>query len=140
MKSTYLLASLLALAAAAPVMAAAPAPAPAPACAPGHMAIIRTSTIKPTGSFAGFAKALADHAKWYTDHGYTSDKFSWGRVWTYDAVKKMPVASPHQAMTFHFADSNVPDSAKSDAGWQAFVAEYAANSTVASTTFVCTGE
>lgn len=54
MKLSNLLASLLALAAAAPALA----------CAPGHMEIIRTSQIKPTGSFAGFAKAVADHAKW----------------------------------------------------------------------------
>ena len=131
MKSSHLLASLLALAAAAPAMAAAPAPAAAPACAPGHMALVRTSQIKPTGSFAGFAKAVADH-------GYASDKFSWGRVWTYDRALKMPMASPNQVMTFHFSDTNVPDAAKQDAGWQAFVAEYAANSTVVSATFVCT--
>jgi len=137
MKSSTLLASLLALAA-APAMAADPAPAAAPACAPGHMGIIRTSQIKPSGSFAGFGKAVADHAKWYTDHGYTGDKFSWGRVWTYDQAKKMPVALPDKAMTFHFNDTNVPDSAKSDAGWAAFVAEYSANSTIVSTTFVCT--
>lgn len=138
MKSSHLLASLLALAAAAPAMAAAPAPAAAPACAPGHMALVRTSQIKPTGFFAGFAKAVADHAKWYADHGYTADKFSWGRVWTYDRALKMPMASPNQVMTFHFNDTNVPDAAKQDAGWQAFVAEYAANSTVVSATFVCT--
>ncbi len=49
----------------------------------------------------------------------------------------MPVVSPNQAMTFHFADSQVPNSAH-DAGWAAFVAEYSANSTIVSTTFVCT--
>lgn len=140
MKSSTLFASLLALAAAAPALAADPAPAPAPDCAPGHMAIIRTSQIKPTGSFAGFAKAAADHAKWYADHGYAGDKFSWGRVWTFDAAKKTVVASPDQAMTFHFNDGNVPESAKADAGWQAFVAGYSANSTIVSTTFVCTAD
>jgi hypothetical protein len=134
MKAIFALGSILALATVSHALAADAAPAAS--CPANHIAIVRVSKILPTGTLAGMQKAMADHSKWYTDHGYTQDRFSWGHVWTMDPVKKQPVESPDQIMTFHLNDSNVPKE-KQDAGWAAYVAEYQANTQIVSTAFSC---
>ena len=115
---------------------ATPAAAQDAACPSGNYSVVRTSKIKPGGTLDGFKHAVADHAKWYIDHGYTADKFQWARVVTYDPAAKKMVASPDTVMTFHNNATEVP-SAKRDAAWDAYVAEYAANSTIVTTTVVC---
>ena len=53
-----------------------------------------------------------------------------------DPQTKKLVPSTEVVMTFHTHDSEVPHSMEDDA-WNAFVAEYRANSMIESTTHVC---
>ncbi len=114
---------------AAPAMAASP-------CKVGEPAIVRVSKISPKGSMAGFKKAVADHIKWYRDHGYTKDRQVIAAVMTFDPVKKVMLEAPDQVMTIHTHSTDVPLE-KHDAGWAAYVAEYRANSDIATETLVC---
>ena len=108
----------------------------ADACPSGEYTVIRNSQIKPTGSVAGFAKAIEDHKAWYKSHGYTKDAFYWGQVMAVDPTTHQPKPVAGQYYTIHAASSDVPKE-KQDAAWAAFVAEYGANSSITSTTILC---
>jgi hypothetical protein len=125
-----------AAATAAALIAAAPMAAhAAAACAPADVAKVRMSKIAPGGSMAGLAKAVADHQRWYRTHGY-ADTIVLAPVLAFDAASRTLVAAPDQAMTFHFGGPEVPRE-KRDAAWDAYVAEYRANSQVTSETIIC---
>lgn len=132
MKTLTLFGALAILASSMPAFAADTA------CPSGNYAVVRESQIKPAGSLEGLKKAMADHAKWYADHGYAGDRFTWGAVLERDEKAHKLVASKDKVMTFHWAASDVP-AAKHDAAWAAFVAEYEANSTILSSRTVCMG-
>ncbi|HZV10053.1 MAG TPA: hypothetical protein VFF94_09865, partial [Novosphingobium sp.] len=108
-----------------------------PVCAAADTVIYRVSELKPGGSLAGFAKAVADHIKWYADHGYTADVFSWGQVVDYDQASHTGKLSPTRVFTLHQHAAGVPH-AQQDAGWAAFVSEYDANSNMVSMQLLCT--
>lgn len=112
---------------------AADAPA---ACPSGNLAIIRISTITPKGTLAGFQKAAADHAKWYTSHGYSEDQIVAAPVLLFDAATSKLNKSPDTVITFHYHSHDVPQD-KHDKAWDSYVAEYNANSEIKSTTLVC---
>lgn len=116
-------------------IATPPALAASDPCSSGHTAIVRVSELTATGSIAGFNKAVDDHAKWYASHGY-KDKIFAAPIMTYDSAKNTLTPSPKQIMTFHLNSVEVPKD-KHDAAWDAYVAEYRANSNIKSTTFVC---
>lgn len=105
-------------------------------CPNGDIAKIRLSKVTPTGSMAGIEKAVADHAKWYADHGFTEDRIIIAPVLVYDAANKTMRVAADQVMTLHMHSHEVPKD-KHDAAWDAYVAEYKANSDVASETVVC---
>lgn len=84
---------------------------------------------------AGFSKAVADHAKWYADHGY-ADQIVAAPVLAYDKASDSLAQVPDQIMTFHNHSVSVPKD-KHDAAWDSYVAEYRANSTIATETLVC---
>ena len=107
----------------------------ADACAAGGVTIVRISKITPTGSMAGFEKAVADHAKWYADHGL-KDVIVAAPILKYDAASKSLVKVGDQEMTFHMHSTPVPMD-KHDAAWNAYVAEYRANSDITSETMAC---
>ena len=98
-------------------------------------AIVRLSTIKPTGSMAGFADAAHDHLKWYRDHGYTANDITTypvmetkdGKTWT---------VSQTQVFSIHRNDPGVPRDKQDDA-WKAYVAKYRANSDITTETVIC---
>ena len=118
------------------VFAATPAAAQMTApCPSGDYSIIRTSMIKPGGTMDGFRKAYTDHAKWYADHGYP-DMFSYAMVMKFDPVAHSMSVDPGMIMTVHMHSTDVPP-AKHDAGWDGYVKEYEANSTIVSTTVAC---
>jgi hypothetical protein len=123
-------ATLVATTLLAPIAAQAAA-----ACAEGDIAKLRMSKVPASGSMAGLAKAVADHQKWYRDHGYP-DRIVLAPVMTFDRASGRMVALPDQAMTLHLASHEVP-AAKRDAAWDAYVAEYKANSQVTSETIIC---
>ncbi len=101
----------------------------------GHVALLQISEISPQGSMAGFNKAVADHIKWYADHGYT-DKIFAEPTLTFNLPKGRFEAIPNEMMIFHLNAQYVPES-KKDAAWNAYVKEYSDNSTTKSTTAVC---
>jgi len=104
-------------------------------CSSGNVSIVRVSKLLPNGTLAGFSKAVADHAQWYASHGY-KDKIISAPVLVYDKTTNALVQSPDQIMTFHNHAGSVPKD-KHDAAWDAYVAEYRANSTITSETIVC---
>ena len=108
----------------------------APLCPSGNIAVIRISKITPAGSMAGFRKALADHAKWYADHGYGEDVISAAPILLFDAATNGVSKSPDTIMTFHTHAHDVPMD-KHDKAWDAYVAEYRANSNIQTETMVC---
>jgi hypothetical protein len=112
---------------------AADAPA---ACPSGNVAIIRIRTIAPKGPIAGFEKAAADHAKWYASHGYNEDRIVAAPVLLFDAATSKLRKSPDTVISFHYHSHDVPNE-KHDKAWDAYVAEYNANSEIKSTTLVC---
>lgn len=130
---------MIRLAAAAALLAGTAAPAFAQgsaSCPIANRTQIRISELIKGGTAEGFGEAVAAHKKWYADHGYTGDSFSWGRVAAWDPAQKKVVTSPNRLLTIHLHSSDVPD-AKHDAGWDAFVAKYKANSRIVSTTLSC---
>lgn len=127
-------------AAAAVVCAAAPLAANAAAsakdlCPSGQLVIIRTSQIKPGGSKAGFDKAVADNQAWYVAHGLTKNKQVGGTVLTFDKASGWS-ASPDMVATVHVNPPG-PEAGAADAAWNAFVAEYQANTNMVSQTMIC---
>ena len=115
---------------------AAQADDPNAPCPIGSPAIVRLSKIIPGGTMDGFKKAVADHSKWYADHGFAEDRQVLAPVVVYDQAKNGWSISPDQVMTIHTHATSVP-MAKHDAAWDAYVAEYKANSEIVSSTAVC---
>jgi hypothetical protein len=105
-------------------------------CPSGSPAIVRLSKIIPGGTMDGFKKAVADHSKWYADHGYPEDRQVLAPVLVYDQAKSVWGIATDQVMTIHTHATSVP-MAKHDAAWDAYVAEYKANSDIVSSTAVC---
>ncbi|UAK23017.1 hypothetical protein [Sphingomonas nostoxanthinifaciens] len=118
----------------ATIAVAAPVAAQNNVCPTGDPALLRISKIKPGGSMAGLAKAVADHSKWYADHGFTADRQVIAPVLV--PGPQGPHVASDQVMTLHLHAHNVPQN-QHDAGWDAFVAEYRANSEVVSEMMVC---
>ena len=101
-------------------------------CAQGELTRIRLSKIKPGGSMAGFRDAVAAHTRWYQAHGYRIEQ----RIApVLVSAKGKMSASPDEVMTFSTSDSVTRE--KHDAGWDAFVAKYRANSEIEKETIVC---
>lgn len=126
----------LGLAVAAGPALAQPAPAGPADCPGDDWTTVRVSKLKPGGTLDGLRKAMADHVKWYRDHGYGTDQFTFGQVMAYDPKLKRRAPAEGKYVTIRAHSSEVPKS-RHDAAWDAYVAEYAANSTIESTTVVC---
>lgn len=134
MKITSALAAAAILCAVSPVAAQA-ADNPQALCPNGQLVIVRTSQIKPEGSKAGFDKAVADNQAWYVAHGQTKNKQVGGRVLTRDKATGWSV-SPDMVATVHVNPPG-PEAGPADAAWNAFVAEYQANTNMVSQTMIC---
>lgn len=102
------------------------------ACPSGELTRIRLSKIKPAGSMAGFNRAVAAHTAWYKSHGFKLTQRVAPVLVTANGKQQV---SRDEVMTLSAGD-NVPRD-KRDAGWDAFVAQYRANSTVEKETIVC---
>ena len=125
-------AAALALASGATAQPRASGVRPDNACAQGELTRIRVSKIKAGGSMAGFRDAVAAHTRWYQSHGFRIEQ----RVLAVlVSAKGRMQASPDEVMTLA-TSADVP-SEKHDAGWDAFVAKYRANSVVEKETIVC---
>lgn len=101
-------------------------------CKTGNLVVIRLSAITPNGSMAGFMKAAADNAKWYIDHGYPNDEVVTAPVKAPDGDAK----ARDRILTIHYRFHTVPAS-RQDPAWNAFVAEYRANSDIISEMTAC---
>jgi hypothetical protein len=112
--------------------AALPAAA-ADLCPSGDVpAIVRFSTI--TGTRAGFDKAVQDQILWYRSHGVTTNT-----IYESDVLAAPGAPPSNQVMTVHLNPPSLvsPTVAKRDAGFDAFVAEFKANSKIDVEKYVC---
>ena len=123
-------------AAAAFISGGASAATPPDLCPNGDIAIMRYSKIAPGGSMDGFKAAVADHAKWYADHGFTADREIIAPVLMSDPTTHDWSIAKDQVLTIHTHAQRVPAD-KHDAGWDKFVAEYRANSQIVQEAMVC---
>jgi hypothetical protein len=124
---------VLAAAAALTISAAGAAQSQAPAaCSQGQLTRIRLSRITPGGSLAGFRDAVAAHERWYKAHGYRIEQRIAPVV---GSSRGKASQSGQEVMTFATSD-DVPRERR-DAGWNAFVAKYRANSEIETETVVC---
>jgi hypothetical protein len=105
-------------------------------CPNGNITIIRINKITPKGTAEGFEKAVADHAKWFADHGYGEDRIVSAPVLIYDQANKTMVEATNEVMTIHSNSHAIPRD-KHDAAWDAFTAEYRANSEAGGETTAC---
>ncbi len=125
----------IAIMAALAALLALPAAAADSVCK-GQVAIIRVSTLKPTGTRAAFDKAVADQIAWYRGHGVTDNKIVTADV--IDMGMGMPMASAKEIMTIHYD----PPAAKGaqpaiDDGYKAFVKEFRDNTDITVEKTVC---
>ena len=104
-----------------------------PAC-DGDIAVVRISTIKPTGSMEGFLKAQEAHLAWYRSHGYRDNLIYSARVLVRDPVTRSMKYSDTEIMTFHVRP---PSDVTQDAAWNAYVKQYRDNSDIKSEYNVC---
>jgi hypothetical protein len=98
-----------------------------PPCA-GNIATIRVSAVKP-GKWAAFSRAVADHRAWYARHGGPAS-VSLARV-----IDRGRYSDGEAVTITVFRDpAKAPER---DAAWNAFVAAYAATSTIKEERRVC---
>src|SRR5438034_10749585 len=93
----------------------------------GEVAVVRLSKLKPSGSMAGFEKAVAAHARWYASHGYRQDRLVTAPVVAFDRKAKRNTVVKDQILTIHYNAQTVPQT-KRDKAWDDYVALYKANS------------
>jgi hypothetical protein len=147
---TVVAASALTLAAAQPAAAQkAPALSPGEAlraaqtakpCPAGQVfAMVRISTVKPTGSIEGYKEAVRDQLKWYRDHGYmTAEVTAYPVVETPDQGKSWAVSKTH-ILSIH-KNRPVAPQQKQDPSWDAVTAKLVANVDITSDTYFCTAK
>ena len=120
-------------AAAALILVAGPSSAAAAgACGDDTMVTMRVSKLSAGGTPAGFLDAVKDHKAWYAGHGMKDDAFVTAPVLAPAKGGLKPSASEY--VTFHVYGTKEP---KHDAAWDAYVAKYKANATIASETRFC---
>ena len=100
----------------------------------GRLTVIRDSAILP-GKLSLFEKAVADQTVWYARHGNSATP-KLLRIIRRDPQTGATSYAVDEAMTATMHQPGVK-SAPHDAGWDAFVAEFKASSTIKSETAVC---
>ena len=126
----------IAMAICAATLFALPAAAADKVCAKGQVAIIRVSTLKASGTRAGFDKAVADQIAWYRSHGLTSNKIVTAEV--IDLASGTPTLSSKEIITIHYdPPASQGKQPQRDAGYDAFVKEFRDNSDIATEKSVC---
>ena len=105
-------------------------------CPNGQIAIIRVSTLKATGTRAGFDKAVQDQIAWYRGKGITTNKIVEADVIDYSAGKAS--VSTKEVVSVHYnppaASGKQPTP---DDGYKAFVKEFRDNSDITTEKFAC---
>ena len=106
------------------LLASAGAVQAAGACGDGQMVTVRGSKLTATGTKAGLMEAFAAHKAWYAKAGL-DDRLSMGPA--LEPAKGGMRASETRFVSMHVYGAKEP---KRDAGWDAFVATYRANSSI----------
>ncbi len=101
-------------------------------CGAEQMVTMRVSKLIAAGTPAGFLDAVKDHKAWYANHAMKDDGFVTAPVLVAAKGGLKPSASSY--VTFHTYGAKEP---AHDAAWDAYVAKYKANSTIASETRFC---
>jgi hypothetical protein len=105
-------------------------------CPAGQIAIIRVSTLKPTGTRAGFDKAVKDQIAWYRGHGISGNKIVEAEV--IDFVAGAPQMSAREVMTIHYDPPAATGAQPAvDDGYKAFVKEFRDNTDITVEKTVC---
>ncbi len=100
-----------------------------PAC-DGTSVTFRVSRLTANGTLAGLTDAVKAQRAWYAGHGYKTDSIMMG------SVLEGGRPSAREFVTLHTRVGAAPE-VKRDAAWDALVAKYKANSTIASETRFC---
>ena len=109
-------------------------------CKDGQISRLRISKLKAPDSAATFDKATRDQGAWYRSHGFTKNRLLVGTVMVQDDKTKDWSVSKEQMVTVHTDTPGPSATAKRDAGWDAFVAEFAAASDITTDVLVCLRE
>lgn len=105
-------------------------------CANGQVAIIRVSTLKATGSRAGFDKAVQDQIAWYRGKGITTNKIVEANVIDFNGGK--PLVSAKEVLSIHYdPPAAMGKQPAQDDGYKAFVKEFRENSDITTEKSVC---
>lgn len=102
-------------------------------CGTDQMVSMRVSVLTPQGTPAGFLDAVKDHKAWFASHGFKADGFITAPAVV--GIRGAMEASSRQYVTFHTYGGD--KELKHDAAWDAYVAKYKANATIASETRFC---
>ena len=109
-------------------------------CKDGQISRVRISKLKAPDSAAKFDKATRDQGAWYRSHGFAKNRLLVGTVMVQDDKTKDWSVSAGQMVTVHMDTPGPSATAKRDAGWDAFVAEFSAASEVTTDLLVCLRE
>lgn len=103
----------------------------------GDVWVVRKSQIIPGGSLEGFMKAVADQIAWYRANGVTTNEQRVGRVFTYNSDTHERKLVEDEVVTIHMSQPQTEKLPRGDAKWDAFVAEFRANSKMIDETELC---
>ena len=105
-------------------------------CANGQVAIIRVSTLKATGTRAGFDKAVQDQIAWYRGKDITTNKIVEANVIDLSGGKAS--VSAKEVVSIHYdPPAAMGKQPALDDGYKAFVKEFRENSDITTEKSVC---
>ena len=108
----------------------------APPC-DGDIANVRLTEITPTGTMAGYLKAVNDHRAWYKAHGFTGNEIFVSQVMVENPATKKLEYSKTEVLAFHIRPPFMPGSTGHDAAWDTFHDLYRKNSNIKATYNIC---
>ena len=109
---------------------------PAAFCKGGQIVVVRLNTLTPSGTQAGFEKAIADQEAWYRSHGFTANRLITRPVIVQDPKTKDWTVSKGEFLSLHLNPPPI-SAVKADAAFQAFVQAFRANSQLVADKTVC---
>lgn len=103
----------------------------------GRIAMLRRSEIIEGGSIEGFLEATRDHMAWYRNNGIDTNIQVVARVVERDSETGREIPSDREIVTLHIDPPDQEGLPVGDEAWEAFVAEYVANSKIVEARRIC---
>jgi len=110
---------------------------PEPWTCEGHVAMLRRSEIIEGGSIEGFLEATRHHIAWYRSNGVETNIQVVARVIERDVETGREIPSDREIVTLHIDPPDREGLPIGDEAWEAFVAEYVANSKIVEARRIC---